>query len=57
MGYMKTLYESANIIPLLYGWLMCPNPLFPAVLGELFILILIERYGVMAFLFEMYSAL
>lgn len=34
-----------------------PNPLFPAMLGELLILVLIERYVMKAFLFEMYSAL
>ena len=33
-----------------------PNPLFHAMLGELLILILIERYVTKAFLFEMYTA-
>jgi hypothetical protein len=60
MRCMKTQYKSQIAFPFYRDnsrVKIYPNPLFPAILGELLILILIERYVTKAFLFEMYCAL
>lgn len=60
MRRMKTQYYKSQISFPFYRdnsrVKIHPNPLFHAMLGEVLILILIERYVTKAFLFEMYTA-
>ena len=60
MRRMKTQYYKLQISFPFYGdnsrVKIHPNPLFPAMLGELLILILIKCYAVKIFPFEMYCA-